>query len=66
MLNADVDPLLNVSIANALVYNDPYCGLGDVVDDAGFAVVDFMWHAAYYQNHHPSLSKVRGGAADPF
>ena len=66
MLDADVDPLLNVSVAHALVYNYPHCGLGDVVDDAGFAVVDFMWHAVYYQNHYPSSLKIRGGAVDPF
>ena len=66
MLDADIYPLLNVSVADALVYNDPYCGLGDVVDDASFAVVDFMWHAVYYQNHDHSSSKVRRGAADPF
>ena len=66
MLDADVDPFLDVSVANALVYNDPHCGLSDVVDDAGFAVVDFMWHAVYYQNHHTNSSQVRRGVADPF
>ena len=45
MLDADVDPFLDVPVANALVYYDPYCGLGDIVDDAGLPVVDFVGHA---------------------
>ena len=45
MLDADVDSLLNVPVANSLVDYDPNCGFGDIVDDAGFAVVNFVWHA---------------------
>lgn len=49
MLDADVDALLNVSVANSLVDYDSHCGFGDIVNDAGFTVVDFVWHAVQYQ-----------------
>lgn len=46
MLDADVDPFLNVPVPDALVDDDPDGGFGHVVDDTGFAMVDFMGHAA--------------------
>lgn len=45
MLDADIDSLLDVPVADSLVDYDTHCGLGDIIDDAGFAVVDFMGHA---------------------
>lgn len=42
VFNADVDALLDVSVANLLVEDDANCALGDVVDDASLAVVDFV------------------------
>lgn len=45
MLNADVDSLLDVPVADSLVDYDAHCGFGDIVDDAGFAVVNFVRHA---------------------
>lgn len=45
MLDANVDSLLNVSVADSLVDDDAESGLCHVVDNAGFAVVDFVGHA---------------------
>lgn len=45
MLDADVDPFLNVPVSDALVDDDPDGGFSHVVDDTGFAMVDFMRHA---------------------
>lgn len=45
MLDTDVDSLLNVPVAYSLVDYDAHCGFGDIVDDAGFAVVNFVGHA---------------------
>ena len=44
MFGSDVDALLNVTIADALVENDTNGRFCHVVDDASFAVVDFERH----------------------
>ena len=45
MLDAHVHALLDVPVAHLFVEDDADGGLGDVVDDAGLAVVDFVGHA---------------------
>lgn len=45
MLDPDVDSLLDVPIADSFVDDDPDRGLGNVIDDSSFAVVDFVRHA---------------------
>lgn len=46
MLDADINALLDISVAHLLVEDDADGRLGHVVDDAGFAMVDFIGHAA--------------------
>ena len=45
MLQPHIHPLLDIPIAHFLVHDDPDSGFGDVVDDAGLAMVDFVGHA---------------------
>ena len=45
MLDADIDSLFDVSVTNSFVDYDTDGGFGHVVDDSGFAVVDFVGHA---------------------
>lgn len=45
MLYADVDSLFDVAITDSLVDDHANGGFGYVVDDAGFAMVDFVGHA---------------------
>ena len=45
MLDPDVDSLLDVPIANSFVDDDADCGSGDIVDHAGFPMVNLVGHA---------------------
>ena len=45
MLDADIDSLFYVSITDSLVDYDADGGFGDVVDNTGFAMIDFVGHA---------------------
>ena len=55
MLDTDVHSLLHVSVSDLLVEDDADCVFGHVVDDAGFAVVDFMWHSIESQTRPSHL-----------
>ena len=65
MLDSDIDPLLDVSVAHALVYDYAHGALGDVVDDSGFSVVNFVWHTVDCQRlnipntPHSSFGEIR-------
>jgi hypothetical protein len=44
VFDAEVDTLLDVTVADLLVQDDANSGLGNVVDDASLAVVDLVRH----------------------
>ena len=44
VLDADVYPLLQVTVSDFLVDNNTEGGLGDIVDDTGLSVVDLVRH----------------------
>ena len=45
MLDADIDSLFDISVTDSFVDYDPDGGFGHVVDDSGFAMVDFVGHS---------------------
>ena len=45
MLDTDVNSFLDIPVADSLVNDYTHCGFGDIVDDAGLAVVNLVGHA---------------------
>ena len=45
MLNADIDSLFDIAVADPLVYYYPDGALGHIVDNTRLAMVDFVGHA---------------------
>ena len=45
MLDPDIDTLLDIAVADSLVDYDANGRFSNIIDDAGFAVVDFVGHA---------------------
>lgn len=57
-LDANVDALLDVAVANLSVDNHTNCGLRDVVDDASLAMVDLdsiVSHCPYFHKFNISF-----------
>lgn len=50
MFDPDIDSFLDEAVAYSFVDDDPDGGLGYVVDDSSFAVVDFHWHTLLYRS----------------
>lgn len=50
MFHTDIDSFLDEAVAYSFVYDDADGGLGHVIDDSRFSVVDFHWHTLLHRS----------------
>ena len=64
MLDAHVDSLLDVPVADLLVDDDAHGAFADVIDNARLAVVHFVWHAELEVRKRPCIFVSRTKVCD--
>jgi hypothetical protein len=67
VLNANIDTLLDVAVANLSMEEDTNGRFGDVEDDSGLAMVEFVWHTVrhFMSNYLARENKVYNRVDDP-